>query len=235
MRCICVLGMHRSGTSCLTGIMQGLGVELGEVFTANPFNKRGNRENARIMQLNDEILEFNGGAWDKPVQVQAWNDAHRRERDAIVREIQDRAGQFWGFKDPRTLLTLPFWLEAGIDPLFIATLRQPLRVALSLHDRNKMPLEQGLQLWQAYNQRLLALWTARPFPLIDFDLEPVPYLAAVVAGLLSLGLDPELADQATGFFSQDLRAQILVDVGDSPLPPGILDLYLRLRECSGRS
>ena len=43
MACICVVGMHRSGTSCLTGIMQRMGIELGEVFTENEFNKKGNR------------------------------------------------------------------------------------------------------------------------------------------------------------------------------------------------
>ena len=43
---ILMLGMHRSGTSCLTGIMQALGVHLGEVFTESTWNKKGNRENA---------------------------------------------------------------------------------------------------------------------------------------------------------------------------------------------
>ena len=66
---ICVLGMHRSGTSCLTGILQNFGVELGEVFTENPHNKRGNRENSRIVFLNEALLTYNDAAWNKPAVI----------------------------------------------------------------------------------------------------------------------------------------------------------------------
>jgi len=43
---VAILGMHRSGTSCLAGSLQELGLYLGEVYDQNPHNPRGNRENA---------------------------------------------------------------------------------------------------------------------------------------------------------------------------------------------
>ena len=95
MTCIIVLGMHRSGTSCLTGILQGCGVELGEVFTCNPHNQRGNRENARIMILNDAILAHNGGAWNDPVDVQNWTAEHIIERDEIINELASGGAKHW--------------------------------------------------------------------------------------------------------------------------------------------
>mgnify|MGYP004104874427 FL=1 len=64
--------MHRSGTSCLTGTIEQCGVALGEVFTENPYNKKGNRESAQIQALNNDVLETNGGAWDRPVAVTQW-------------------------------------------------------------------------------------------------------------------------------------------------------------------
>jgi hypothetical protein len=112
--------MHRSGTSCLTGIMQGLGVELGEVFTENLYNKRGNRENSRIVILNDAVLNTNKGAWNRPVVVSEWTPEQAHERDSIIRELERRETVHWGFKDTRTLFTLPFWLEIIESPLFIA-------------------------------------------------------------------------------------------------------------------
>ena len=43
-RVVCVLGMHRSGTSCLAGSLEQQGLFLGETNTRGPFNLRGNRE-----------------------------------------------------------------------------------------------------------------------------------------------------------------------------------------------
>jgi len=63
---IAVLGMHRSGTSCLTGLLEDAGVPLGDVQKENPHNPLGNQENLRIMHLHDAVLAANGGSWDAP-------------------------------------------------------------------------------------------------------------------------------------------------------------------------
>ena len=65
-RVICILGMHRSGTSCLTGSLQEAGLSLGDCHTWNPHNLRGNRENQAFVDLHDDILKANHGAWDAP-------------------------------------------------------------------------------------------------------------------------------------------------------------------------
>ena len=58
-RVIAILGMHRSGTSCLTGSLQEAGLELGEHHTWNPYNRKGNRENQDFVDLHDAILAAN--------------------------------------------------------------------------------------------------------------------------------------------------------------------------------
>ncbi|MEE4185929.1 MAG: sulfotransferase family protein, partial [Gammaproteobacteria bacterium] len=199
--------MHRSGTSCLTGIMQQLGVELGEVYTENLHNRRGNRENSRIVMLNDALLNSNGGAWNRPTVVSHWNAEQAAERDAIVRTLRGRASPHWGFKDPRTLFTLPFWLQAIDKPLFIGTYRHPLRVALSLQSRDGSTLAAGWELWLQYNQRLLDLANAHRFPLTDFDQDDATYLDDVLGKLVGLGLDPARVTQARQFFAPELRNQ----------------------------
>ena len=45
---IVILGMHRSGTSCLAGCLEELGLHLGTVITSAPHNKKGNRENPEL-------------------------------------------------------------------------------------------------------------------------------------------------------------------------------------------
>lgn len=232
MTCICVVGMHRSGTSCLTGIMQGLGVELGEVYTENLHNKKGNRENGRVVTLNDAVLTHNGGAWNNPVSVTRWTAAHARERDAIVSELANRGADYWGFKDPRTLFTLPFWLEGMPAPRFIGTFRHPQRVALSLQKRDGSSLEAGWSLWARYNEQLLALATTAPFPITDFDQADSTYLDDVLTKLVALGLDAALLDQGREFFDPALRNQTGADVSGTQLPPAIAELYERLRNYS---
>jgi len=226
-RSICVLGMHRSGTSCLTGIMQRFGVELGEVFESNPFNKKGNREHPRIMALNEAVLEYNGGAWNAPVEVLRWSSDHVKERSEILADICNRQSRFWGFKDPRFLLTRPFWLEA-ITPSYIATFRHPVRVALSLQQRNKMNLDDGFELWYAYNLKLHEILLKESPPLINFDLEPEEYLKDVSRKLISIGL-PELnKENAIDFFDVQLRHHASINMDEFAVPKTVSDLYTNL-------
>lgn len=231
MTCIIVLGMHRSGTSCLTGILQACGVELGEVFTCNPYNQRGNRENARIMVLNDAVLAHNGGAWNVPVDVQDWTSEHITERDEIINELVSAEATFWGFKDPRTLLTLPFWLEV-VQPQFIGTFRHPLSVAMSLKHRNLMTLDEAFLLWHEYNHRLLDCCQKFNFPLINFDLEENDYLSGLVSKLTGIGLDRSNIDRALSFYDRSLLHQNKQEQPMEKLPGEIAETYQRLVACS---
>ena len=121
-RVICVLGMHRSGTSCLAGSLEQQGLFLGEVNTAAPWNKRGNRESFTIMDLQGDVLAASGGSWDNPPAVVEWQPEHlERARNVLA----EHAGHsVWGFKDPRTLLTLEGWREALPECGYVGTFRR---------------------------------------------------------------------------------------------------------------
>jgi hypothetical protein len=198
-----VLGMHRSGTSSLTGCLEQRGLYLGEVSQKNPFNSKGNRENSRVMELNNSVLEASGGRWDSPPDEMIWTNDLAAERDALVASLKQSGAQHWGFKDPRTLLTLPFWEEVIPEISFVGTFRHPAAVAKSLNARSGMPLEQGLALWRKYNRRLLALWARNPFPVVSFDAPPGEYIAAIdrAAAVLGLGEPPS----SGVFFEESLR------------------------------
>ena len=173
-RTVLILGMHRSGTSCLTGSLQEAGLQLGEVNQKTRCNEKGTRENVAIMELNDAVLESAGASWDNPPREDiVWRKDHKVWRKQVIKAaVQEPA---WGFKDPRTLLTLDGWLEALPNAQFIGTFRDPIAVAKSLHVRNGFPLDRGLALWRAYNERLLALCDARDVAVINFDWAPMRY------------------------------------------------------------
>jgi len=166
---VCILGMHRSGTSFLTGtLQQQFGLELGKCHTWNPHNRKGNRENQDIVDLNDQVLSSNGGSWDSPPRKTHWSS---EQLDAAASIIKSHAQQkTWGFKDPRSLITLTGWKRIKPDMEFIGIFRHPLSVAASLHKRGGTPTEDGFNLWYKYNKILLQAKKEHDFPLICFDL-----------------------------------------------------------------
>lgn len=216
---ICVLGMHRSGTSCLTGTLEEAGVDLGEVVTSAPFNAKGNRENKQIMALQNDLLIAAGGRWDDPPEQVEWTPEHRARQQTI---LQNYAGKpLWGFKDPRTLFTLAGWLDVLPDLKLIGIFRHPLETARSLEHRNQIPLERGYQIWARYNQRLLRYHQQFGFPLLSFNAPPDVWQAGVGRFLHSLGLTPP--DAGWSFYDPELRHQNAPD--QVVLPPHVAQLY----------
>lgn len=224
-RAIAVLGMHRSGTSCLAGLLEDAGVGLGMVSRKNPFNIKGNNENQEIVALHDEILAANARRWDSPgLEACLWSQSHRDRQAGIVAEYS-RFG-IWGFKDPRSLLALEGWLEYLPDLGLIGSFRHPVAVARSLAARGGIGLGRGLDLWWLYNRRLLAFQARLGFELISFDLPPGAYLDRATAVLSRLGLHPERGTMA--FFEAGLRHQEAKE--SVRLPPEIARMYAELRE-----
>lgn len=200
-RVVFVLGMHRSGTSCLTGCLEECGLPLGDVIRSAPHNRKGNNENQRIMDLQDELLAINGGDWEHPPAEIAWNDRHRERRAEILQEY--RGLPIFGIKDPRTLFTLEFWREAVADINLVASFRHPVSVAESLRARNGFTWERSATLWLRYNRRLLRYLREQPFDLISFDLEKHRYQAKVSEMARRLGL--RAGDAPSGFYDSSLR------------------------------
>jgi hypothetical protein len=220
-RVLCILGMHRSGTSCLAGSLEEAGLHFGEVNTSATYNKKGNRENQRIMDLHDVVLCHNGGSWFSPPATVSWSDAHRAERDAIIRSYRNTPA--WGFKDPRTFLLLDFWGEAISDLKFVGTFRHPCLVAESLCRRNGRTAGYWVDLWVNYNARLLALHDVSPFPVVQFDLGEADYRRSILMVTDRLGL---AAPSRMGFFDPILRQRDALAV--LQLSEGACELYRAL-------
>lgn len=203
-----ILGMHRSGTSCLAGTLEQAGVYLGKVSEYNEYNKKGNRENTRTMQLNEQILSYNEASWDMPPATLKWNKSHEDLGKEIIADFEISChSQYWGFKDPRVLLTLPFWIKLLPQAKYIGTYRKPLSVAQSLNNRASFSIDinTGLQLWANYNKQLIQFYKINPFPLISFDLAAKEYTEKLkqICALYDL---PKLEN--IDFFDQTLRNQV---------------------------
>lgn len=219
-RVVAVLGMHRSGTSALVGSLQQRGLFLGEHNTENRYNPRGNRENRRVLRLNEAVLGDSGGSWREPPAAVMWSDERLGEARAILAEYAGRS--LWGFKDPRTLLTFEGWAGLVPDLELVGIFRHPASVARSLASRPDLPVADPLGLWRTYNERLLGLHRRRPFPVVSFDDEAEVLERNFARVAEALGL--EAAGER--FFTADLRSG---EGQPDELPQAVRALYEELR------
>lgn len=169
-RAVIILGMHRSGTSLLTGILRSAGLYLGDVLDGQfSLNPTGLQEPASILYMHEDLLMKNGGAWHIPPDGAdgiIWEKLHTSVRDLF---IESRTGRpVWGFKDPRTLLVLQGWLDVMPDAACVGIFRHPADVARSMARRNGFDMAKGFALWETYNRALIAAHDARGFPIIEF-------------------------------------------------------------------
>jgi hypothetical protein len=220
-----LLGMHRSGTSLLAGSLQNYGLNLGNIAKGLSANLLELRENKEIWLLNEEVLQYNAAAWDEPTNKIEWNDVHRKKRDVVIRRLSRNYKYSFGFKDPRTLLLLAFWLEglSGFRKQFVASFRHPLSVAKSLHNRNGMQLNHALELWEHYNRILANLISERKMPLVNFDVDERTYLKTIALVAFQLKLPGAGLPGHKAFFKTQLIHQQIDE--STQLPENIENLY----------
>ena len=166
---IIVLGMHRSGTSALARILNLMGVYFGTEKTstgASPENEKGFWERMDVRNLNDSMLHNANSDWDRISGFDADAIAedllgtYRRAAGEIVLNLD--AHRPWFIKEPRLCLLLPVWKQVLEIPFCVHIFRNPLEVAASLEERNAIPLDAGMALWEAYNAMGIAASSSMP-------------------------------------------------------------------------
>jgi hypothetical protein len=169
MKTIIVLGMHRSATSLIAKGLHEAGVNMGvEMLGPGPGNEQGHYEDMGMLALNDKILEMAGGSWDNPPPEKDIQAAGKKLRLEIMMALAMRQckNELWGWKDPRTTLTIRCFTPWLTSPIFVPCFRSVLDVALSLHRRDGMESEKAIKLANEYNSRLLKFlkaWESKQF------------------------------------------------------------------------
>lgn len=174
-----VLGMHRSGTSAVTGVLSRLGaVEPKTLLEPNAGNPKGYSESRVVIEFNDRLLKFLGGAWfavntfDETSMSSSACEPFKQEALTIIQsEFGD--SDFISLKDPRICRLAGFWLErlaeAGYETKVVIPYRNPLEVAASLRKRNGFSLTYSLLLWLRYVLDAEAATRDYPRSFIGYD------------------------------------------------------------------
>ncbi len=194
---VCVLGFGRSGTSLTMRLLHLLGVEIGPqedlLAPGEADNPRGYWEPGWMVGLNDEILAKLGTVWWRPLPVApGWERSpdfdELRERARRLLKEKFGAAPLWGWKDPRTTLTLPFWKELVPDAKYVICLRNPADAISSIQRRPDPQLSIGAwgDLWLEYTARALGETQGCPRTLVfyeDFFHDPQRQLATMASSL----------------------------------------------------
>jgi hypothetical protein len=137
----------------------------------------------------------------------------------------------WGWKDPRTSLTLPFWRSA-LGPLrVVVVVRNPLEVVTSLHRRNGFSIALGLTLWQIYAERILAGASPDARLTTHYDayfLDPAREIDRVLAWLGLENFADNLALQDAAVPSLRHHRKTLADLDHAGFPELTIETYRQL-------
>ena len=161
-KALVVMGMHRSGTSALAGLLNHLGVEMGSFLmpAQERVNEKGFWEQEKVVSVHDRLLQYYGFSWDDPRPLpqdwwlQDFSQQCLEEISGIIAEDM-KASTLWAIKDPRMCRLLPLWRlifnRLNIEPMFLCIVRNPLEVAASLYSRDSMPKDLAILLWLQHN------------------------------------------------------------------------------------
>ena len=186
--------MHRSGTSAFAGVLAKAGFFAGknvDLLPAASDNGSGFFERFDVNDLNNELLAELECAWDKPPPRQAVLEQaptwRARVEELLGTMAEDAGGRPLVLKDPRMCLLLPTWLPALGDRFALVLVsRNPLEVAMSVHERDGRPAHVALALWQLYWAELLhglageRVWFARYECILQ---SPAQHASALLDGL----------------------------------------------------
>jgi hypothetical protein len=151
-----VIGMHRSGTSIVTRLLERGGLYVGGSWLdenhESIFFSRANR--AMCGEGPYLVHDFGWTAPKSDEFIMARRGFAERAAEKPKAFFAERAGEaVWGWKDPRNALTLPVWLSIFPGARVLHVVRDGRAVALSLAARDSLDVSFGLALWGHYAAR----------------------------------------------------------------------------------
>jgi hypothetical protein len=251
-----ITGPPRSGSSCVTGILECCGFDLGQrvrvLRKGTVHNPRGHLEPDLLFTINDRLL-FEASRNRRGIMRLLSSRTRGAEGDIACipdsRPLADLAAKRTNYfqlfvekfdgdlcKDPLMCLTLPVWeLHWPALRQVVFCLRHPLAVARSMEKRYGMVESEGLELWHNYASRFLGGVKRCRVVVFDFDaflLNPVTEISALLRRLERTV--PHVRVQTCVdevFDSKDVHWSREVD-DMTGMPAAVRDLYTQLRSRS---
>lgn len=245
--CVVVLGLPRSGTSILAGLIHLLGVRMSphdakpDWMGVRPSSPTGAYENPSFTGFNWTALGVDAR---RPLGSlpDDWRERLGRVRsEEVASLVKDAEGGVWGWKDPHTVLTLPLYFAHLRNPRFLVVRRNPTDVARSIHRQDWATLPEATRLVRIMSEELAAdLDRFKDVPRLELDFDDITLRPErVVEELVAfLGLDctPRAKEEAIALVrtkADQSRATRRLAVGELTRIPRWLGYYVMLEVRQG--
>ncbi|WP_018649206.1 MULTISPECIES: glycosyltransferase [unclassified Thioalkalivibrio] len=246
---VIILGMHRSGTSALSRVLNLQGADIARnLLPPSENNRTGFWESRDLVELQDEVLNRLGQRWQSlhSLPDRWWEREDIRELRARLRDYleQDFAdSNLFVMKDPRMCRLMPLWeavlSDFGARARVVIMLRHPAEVARSLEARRDMevPYGVGLRLWERYmlEAERSTRHLSRCFVSYDDLLADWQQTVSDIAKRLGIAWPRSLSEscpEVEAFLSEGHRHQRVLD--DSGIPASVARLFQSLGALTGQ-
>ena len=138
-RCVMVIGVQRSGTSCVAGVLHRLGVNMGEGYfqQGDKNNQKGYWEDRRWQKINKDISgNYPAGLYYDVRQPKSIGPKQLARYKALIDECKDQP--IWGFKNTRSCFTAQFFWPFLEDVRLVVTQRDPEHSARSIKEHSRV-------------------------------------------------------------------------------------------------
>jgi len=149
---VIIIGAHRSGTTATARALELLGLQIGEHLDSH-------REPRPLQKLHEDYLQRTGAAWYNPQPFLKWIETtegkqdcssylrtnlprdfarifgYRRNPKGFWLQARLSFGGRWGWKEPRTTLFAPTWVEIFPEARIVHVVREALAAASSIRER----------------------------------------------------------------------------------------------------
>ncbi|MER8848740.1 MULTISPECIES: glycoside hydrolase family 99-like domain-containing protein [Mesorhizobium] len=224
--CIMVLGMHRSGTSALTRVLNLLGATLpDQVIAPDENNASGYWEPTSLNTLNEKLLAEAGSRWDDWRLFDPSNLAppralfYRTEISRIIDEEYKDASVIV-LKEPRISRFVGFYADilrsANFELHCVLANRNPLEVIASLSERDGSTFVTGSLLWLRYTLESESATRGMSRAFASYDAMMIDWRAELtnIVTTLSLGWPMpfgEVEREIDAYLSSDHRHHAISD------------------------
>lgn len=149
---VLIIGAHRSGTSATARALELVGLQIGQRLDSH-------REPKELQRLHDDYLRRVGASWHNPkpfLERIGTTEGLRNCTDYLRSNLHSHFGRIfgyrnnprgwwlrlrlkcgaaWGWKEPRTTLFAPAWLEIFPNARIVHVVRDGLAAAESIRER----------------------------------------------------------------------------------------------------
>lgn len=251
--CIIVCGLHRSGTSAVTRLINILGADIADdLLPKASDNILGYWESRAVLKIHDQLLRQVGATPYDPFDPLALRTdwvataaaQHAKYQLSNLIELKFADSRIFVVKDPRICRLLPLWVallrNLDVAPIIVVPFRNPLEVAASLAQRDHVSFPKAMLLY--FHSYLEADLASRSLPRLFVryddllrDWRPFVRRLSQTSGMQFSSPTQDVSVEIDNFLTADLyhhrfsREQLL----QSPdAPAAITEMFDRMTEAA---